>query len=428
MRPSLRSRGFTLVELLIGAAVGAVVLLGISLTFISQARQYQAHASRRAIQANARQALAFVGRIVRTAGYGVNPDRAVLAYDSYDVASDSAAPGFPDAVVVHWRDPLFRRPVQSANSTQLTLPATQPLSEPLRQGQILLVLCPLARNHAFVTVATYRNEGEFTIPLDSTLPAAAPNSPIHGPGRLFHEQDKLDSDTCFSAPGAQVVKVRRAAFYVATFDSDGDPATPEKTPYLMMNQGLDMPTDTQVQGDTVIDENDSVPVAEGIEQFQVAYLLNSNNDNPPLIRGVNESPMLPPTYYGEQWERIDPVTLGANWFFDPSIRFTDARRTADHPANLRQVRLTVVARSTVADPDIRGDNLLTATEGAPLPDGTVPWRQLENLGTPGSPDFTPSGGHFYRVLLRESITSKNLMMNAQFPPVSFLSSTPVGGG
>ncbi|MDY7227651.1 PilW family protein [Hyalangium rubrum] len=436
MRPPLRSRGFTLVELLIGGAVGAVVLLGISLTFISQARQYQAHASRRAIQANARQALAFMGRAVRTAGYGVNPDRAVLAYDSYDVESDSAVPGYPDAVVIHWRDTLFRRNVASANSNQIIvqqLPvdpadpgAERGLREPLRRGQILLVLCPLARQHAFVTVRDFVPVGETTIPLDQTMPASAVNTPIGAPGRLFHEQASLDSEACFSAPGTQVVKVRRAAFYVAMFDADGLGSTPERTPYLMMHQGLDMPTDTQPQGDNVIDVNDSVPVAEGIEQLQVAYILNSNNDTAPLVRGVTDDPMLSPNYYGEQWERIDPSLL-TNWFFDPSVRFTDARRMADHPANIRQVRLTVVSRSTVADPDIRGDNLLTATEGAPLANGTIPWRQLENLGTPAIEDFNPSGRRFYRVLLRESITPKNMMMNSQFPPVSFTANT-LGGG
>jgi type IV pilus assembly protein PilW len=101
---------------------------------------------------------------------------------------------------------------------------------------------------------------------------------------------------------------------------------------------------------------------------------------------------------------------------------------ADHPANIRQVRLTVVARSTVSDQQITGDNLLTAAEGAPLPDGTLPWRQLENLGTPGTSDFSPVGGGFYRAILREAITPKNLLMNAQFPPVTFVNPGSPGGG
>src|SRR3954467_12688610 len=108
-----KSRGFTLLELLVGAAVGAVVLAGISLTFISQAQQYQSHASRRGVQANGRQALAFMGRHLRMAGYGVNPDRAIIPYDSFNALNDAQEPGYPDAFVVHWRDGLFRRRAQS---------------------------------------------------------------------------------------------------------------------------------------------------------------------------------------------------------------------------------------------------------------------------------------------------------------------------
>ena len=143
MRKSFRSRGFTLLELLIGAAVGSVVLLGISMTFISQARQYQVHASRRGVQANARQALAFMGRHLRTAGYGVNPDRAILSWDSYDAASNGYQPGFPDAFAVHFRDEMFRRRAQTVAPNQITLDAADPLrpGQELRRGQILLIIC-----------------------------------------------------------------------------------------------------------------------------------------------------------------------------------------------------------------------------------------------------------------------------------------------
>lgn len=426
MRRTPLSRGFTLIELLVGAAVGSIVLLGISMTFIAQAQQYQSHASRRAIQANARQALAFMERQVRLAGYGVHPDRAVLAYDSYDVVSDSAVPGYPDAVVLHARDPLFRRSVQSASSTQLTLPATAPLSEPMRRGQILLLLCPLATDYAFVTVGSYLPAGTTVIPVDPSAPTGAPNSPSRGPGRLFREHANLDRP-CFDS--ATVVKIDRSAFYVAMFDDDGDPATDGRTPYLMLHQGLDLPSASSLEGDGVIDASDAVPVAQGIEQLQVAYILNSNTPTAqPLIRGVNESPMLAATHYGEQWEAIDPINLRSLWFFDPEVSSADARRMADHPANIRQVRLTVVARSTESDQQFAGDNLLTSAQGAPLPDGTIPWRQLENLGTPGTPDFAPVGGGFYRVILREAISPKNLLMNAQFPPVTFVNPGSPGGG
>jgi type IV pilus assembly protein PilW len=82
----------------------------------------------------------------------------------------------------------------------------------------------------------------------------------------------------------------------------------------------------------------------------------------------------------------------------------------------------------VSDQQIAGDSLLSAIEGAPLPDGTIPWRQLENLGVPAITDFSPTGRGFYRVILRESITPKNLLMNAQFPPVTFGTNAAAPGG
>ena len=86
-------------------------------------------------------------------------------------------------------------------------------------------------------------------------------------------------------------------------------------------------------------------------------------------------------------------------------------------------------RSALPDQQFAGDDLLRFRpdgtpypNGAPLPNGTVPWRHLENLDLPPAADFTPSGGGFYRMLLRESITPKNLLLNRQFAPI-----TPGGG-
>jgi len=436
-----RSRGFTLIELLVGAVVGSIVLLGISMTFISQAQQYQSHASRRAIQASARQSLAFIERQVRAAGYGVHPDRAIIPYDSYDVVADAAMPGYPDAFVVHSRDPLFRRTLASAAPNQLVLrPDMPPLSEPMRKGQILMVICPNETGvYAFVTVNQYLTAGTFTIPVDQADPATAPNSPIRAPGRLFREHARLNH-TCFDKGDARVVKVNRFAFYLGMFDDDGDPLTSGSTPFLMMHQGLDMPTAMSISGDGEIDANDAVPVAEGIEQLQVAYILNSNDPAaptaPPRILGVEQVPMLPATHYGEEWQRSNvtinnheasPSNPPIEWFFEDNVLKDHLLRRQDHPANIRQVRLTVVARSTISDQQITGDNLMTGAQGVALANGAIPWRQMENLDTPVA-DFNPVGGGYYRAILRESITPKNMLMNAQFPPVVFIDNPAAPGG
>jgi type IV pilus assembly protein PilW len=466
MRKPIRSRGFTLLELLVGAAVGALVLVGISLTFISQARQYQAHANRRGLQANARQAMSFMERRLRDAGYGVNADRAIIPYDSFNAEANGSEPGYPDAFIVHWREPRFRLTAISATPNEIRLPPNE-LTTDLRMGTILLVICSPVTTpsgneindrivnakppHAFVTVGAHVPAGQVAIPLDQTDPATAPNSPLAMPGRLFHEQAAELTNPCFTgATPPSVVMINRAAFYVAMFDN-GQGA---RTPYLMMHTGQDMPTGNNPAGNGVIDETDAVPVAAGIEQLQVSYILDTNaedaltanppGDNTPIVRGVEDD--MDADYYGEAWEAIvvpdynGGSRLPRNWFLNPYTTYPNTVfnpltndlakvHLADHPANIRQVRLTLISRSALPDPEIPGDDLLLRLDGNPYPDGPAlpgangrAWRHLENLGAPTA-DFRPAGGGFYRFILRQSVTPKNMEVSRQFVPVN-----PLGGG
>jgi len=403
MRASPGPRGFTLVELLVGTAVGALVLTGISLVFVSQASQYQAHASRRAVQSSVRQALGFVERHVRNAGYGVDPDRAVLAYDSYDAAGDVRGDGFPDGLSVHARDLYFRRLATTVGTDFLRF--DRALQRPLRKGEILLVLCPGAVRYAYVTVAETTTANATSVKLDTS--AAPVDSPAGPPGALFREHARLD-DACFhDGEPPVVVKVERTSFYVAAFDDDGDPATPGTTPYLMQHRGVDL------NGDGRIDRGDATPIAVGIEQLQVAYILNTLGAEAPALVGVDGT-----VPWGEGWH------TGTDKKDRPRLEdaYASPRRLTPHPANIRQVRLTLVARSTQRDPQRPGDDVLTpgaaGAEGPTLPSShVIPWRQLENLGTTPARDFDPRGGGFTRAVLREAITPKNLLMRSQFIPV-----------
>ncbi|PTL81444.1 PilW family protein [Vitiosangium sp. GDMCC 1.1324] len=407
MRAPRRPRGFTLVELLVGTAIGAVVLTGIGLVFVSQAWQYQAHASRRAVQSSVRQALGFVERHVRNAGYGVDPDRAILAYDSFDAASNAHGDGFPDGITVHSRDLYFRRLATEVGSDYLRF--DRELQRPLRKGEILLVLCPGAIRYAYVTVGETAPVKATSVKLDTTpVPVDSPSGP---PGALFHEQAQLAEDCFHDMEPPVVVKVERASFYVAAFDDDGNPATPGTTPYLMLHRGVD------INGDGSIDEADATPIAVGIEQLQVAYILNTLGDTPPPLVGVDDA-----VPWGESWSTGTPE--------EDRPRLDDAyaspRRLGSHPANIRQVRLTFVARSTRPDTQRPGDDVLTpgaaGSEGPALPSGSTAWRQLENLGTSPASAFDPRGGGFTRAVMREAIAPKNLLMRSQFIP------THPGGG
>jgi type IV pilus assembly protein PilW len=409
MRAPRRPRGFTLVELLVGTAIGALVLTGIGLVFVSQASQYQAHASRRAVQSSVRKAMGFMERHVRNAGYGVDPDRAILAYDSFDALSNARGVGYPDGLTVHSRDLYFRRRATEVGTDFLRFDTE--LQRPLRKGEILLVLCPGAVRYAYVTVGETAPAKSFSVKLDTT--PAPVDSPLGPPGALFRELDTLEKEACFhDTEPPVVVRVERSSFYVTAFDDDGDPATEGTTPYLMLHRGVD------INDDGAIDGADATPLAVGIEQLQVAYILNTLGDTPPPLVGVNEDDVP----WGETWHIATPELER------PRLEdaYSSPRRLGSHPANIRQVRLTLVARSTKADTQRPGDDVLTP--GAPsasssaLPASPPTWRPLENLGTTPARTFDPRGGGFSRAVMRGSIAPKNLLMRSQFTPVH------LGGG
>lgn len=393
-------RGFTLLELMMSVTVSIIVLGGVTALLLNLGQNFQSSASKRAANGSARQAIFLVEQALRLAGYGVNPDLAITAYDGFNPASTGAADlDFPDAVVVYARDMYWQRTVTAANTSSITVaPALG--NEPLRKGQVLLLLCQGAEQYAYVTVlnSTSATDPAVTvITLDETsLPT---ETPVSAPSDRFRQEDKLTA-SCFGSGNARVVKVDRRAFFVAAFDDDADAVT-APVPYLMLHQGLD------VNGINGVNADDATPVAPGVEQFQIAYVLNAARTSQPPVVGATAGTGIP---FGESWATS---TTGPD-MEDP---YTHPRRYVDHPANIRQVRVTLVSRGTSREANILGDNLLLG-EGGPTSessDGNILWSQMENLGAPDA-EFNPSGRGYSRSILRIAVAPKNLMMRSQFLP------------
>lgn len=400
MRAPRPSRGFTLIELMTTLAISSVAIMAIAFALITQTQHYHAQSNRRVAQSNARQALTFLQDQLHMAGYGVDPDRAILAFDSFDAASP-AAPGvnFPDAITLHARDPLFQRTVTAANNARINF--TPALTQPLPQGQILLLLCEGASAHLYLTASQPAAAGDTAVNLAAA--AAGAESPFSSPGPRFHQQDQIASDPCFTdvAQPPRLVKVDRAAFYIARFDDDANAGTPA-VPYLMMHRGTDL------NADGAVDANDATPVSDGVEQLQIAYVLNTISTAPPLVAGVDDA-----VPWGDAWDANSPP---------PRPRMRDSYRAISrlthHPANIRQVRVTLVARGPTTGEDL-GDDLhepaLPSSSGTAIAGIGVPWRQMENLGAAPA-QLAPTGGGYERMLLRVSVSPKNLLMRGQFLP------------
>ncbi len=397
MRRARPAAGFTLIEMLMTLAITSIVTVGIMGTLISQARQYQSLASRRSAQSGNRQGITQLDNALRNAGYGLDPDRAFLAYDGFNVGAPASADlAFPDAVSIHMRDPLFQRAVVSATATKVTFATA--LTEPLRKGQILLVLCNGAASYAYVTVGVTAAAGATFATLDNVLGGA--ESPISAPGPRFHEQAKL-AGACYQSGVA--VKVDRNSFYVASFDDDGNPSTPNQTPYLMLHRGQDL------NADGLIDANDSVPVAVGVEQMQLAYVMNATAAAP-LVLGVTSAKV---PGWGDGWANS---VAGPKW----TDLYSAAERFVNHPANIRQVRVTLVTRGTQRNEAIAGDdyfNPALPTYSETLAStGTIAWKQMEDLAATPDPRFNPKGGKYPRTAFRLSVSPKNLLTRSQFLP------------
>lgn len=403
-----RTRGFSLVELMVALVISMVVIAGALALLTSQQRSFRSSSSDRALQETARIALDHIATNLRLAGYGIDPSFAFDFGEQEVVPMARAVPGTavskpawrcanpvacrdrtdgPDELVFLARDPGFGVTLaQPAAADELVIAG--PLRTPLRAGQILQVMCYGGEMYwAYVTV------GANVDATDEAVEVRVPLAP--GAAAAFPLQNAALADPCFSAvapPGAdantiagatKVFKVDRFRYFVRNYTEAGEVAdwgAPGSRPYLMLDQGLSGPNGAPIE----------MVVAPDVEDLQVAYVFPRSADALQLVGatvgaqitadgdGIDLAPGVGAPSYGDGPEAPPRLT--------------------QHPGNILAARVSVVVRS--ANPDAE---LLTADA-----------RTIPAAGNRAEIADAPAG--FRRILLETTVPTRNTDTRAPYYP------------
>lgn len=372
VRGARRARGFTLVEVLMSLAVVGVMAAAAAALLLSQRRALQNSSGDRAMQETVRIAVHDMGVNLRRAGYGIEP---ALAFDfgpmnfpaqTPPVVSQSYLCGAavtcrdqiagPDELVFYARDPSFARLATAVTTNTVTVAGG--LVFPLFQGQVLQVMCQSATLWAYVTVGAMvpAGAGAKVIPLGADSGTGA-----------FPAQNAALANACFSAGNVLVFKVDRFRYHVARFAEAG--VAPPGRPYLMLDRGL------FDAGGNALEE----PVAADVEDLQVSYVFPNSTTG--AVQPVGGTPGIA---LASAPTGIDLAVIPSA-YADPDDAVT---RLTQSPANIRAVRIAVVARTPVADIQLQNDvnvanvgsvsggSLIPAAGNRPVQVGDVGYHRL----------------------------------------------------
>jgi prepilin-type N-terminal cleavage/methylation domain-containing protein len=407
----MNRRGFSLIELMLALAITSVVVAGISLVLLKQSQASVKQTQQRTLEETGRQALLEIASAVRLAGAGIDPT-AAFDFDRYGCGATpsatqcnnnagldgtAAVPGRrdrtdgPDELVVSYRDPVFFRVAKSITGSNPYLVTfdgvatnpNPPLKTTIKKGRIAMLLCSGADPVAYMAFAADAAPGDTTVSLRTVT-----NSDGYYP-------QTNPTENCYNK--ATLALVERVRYFVAN-DFDGVPA-------LFRDRGR--------TGDPQV-------LFRGIEDLQLAYQIGSGTapGGPPASTSVSPPPT-PPACGATSWvfgacngtaETPSEGATAPDWINDG---YDTVRRYSGHPANIRAVQITLVARSTQSSPDKAGDP----------PAALLPPATLANRAAP-PPD--PGGKKYVRSVLSMTEQTPNLLARARVLPNAGFSTLVAG--
>ncbi|WPB74459.1 PilW family protein [Archangium violaceum] len=374
--PSHAPRGFTLVELLVGAATTSIILFAVAFAVLAVQGSYQAESRVKVAVEGVRTAATFIEQRLRMAGYGVDP-RFAFDFDS-TVASKANqvlafGPGIPQSVTddlaFRYRDPSWLRRGYYTAADGLQIQGGDVFGVDFPESQRFLVSCRGGRDYVVLRVNAGGVQsdaiGSKNFTLDARLSSVGADA-----GCL--------SWTGTDAPYIMLLHELR----IRIMDLDG-------RPFLMAFDRLDS-----------LNLANAVPLAADVESFQVAYVMNR-----PLPNSVHAS-VLPPVDASSDpanWVLGDVGSDDADRFPDPDITpapvygtaYDDATRYNQHPANIRAVRLSISVRSTRAEANGR--------------------RAFERVNLEDSNEAVDADG-YYRTNMTLTVRVPNMLSRSAFIP------------
>ena len=301
MTRNLKSRGLTLLELLVTTAILSVVVGSAVGVLIGQNATYMRQSGTRGAREQAIVGLDKLEEAIRKAGFGIDPQLA-FDFDYYNcklgsgsgsisqtatcqtLARDSNSAA--DEMVLYSRNPSYSTngttgcagaanllgnvwKVIGASATTPSVTLTLKANDIIHRGRVLQIVCDDAATYTYVTVAALATStacANVQVGLESPITITGPTGTITSP----YTRSDLLGNSCFGTGSAKAFLVDRQHFFI--HQDTSNPTKPR--PYLMLDQGLDIAGPGGTGPDGVLDDNDLIPVAADIEDFQVAYVLD----------------------------------------------------------------------------------------------------------------------------------------------------------
>lgn len=339
----MNARGFTLLEMMVGGAMGVFAVTLVLGVFISQNASFQSLDLVRQMNAGGRDASLELQISLKRAGYGIDPNLAfdftcggqpagTKCHDSYNGSDD---------LKFYARNPNYVYTPQNAacstaggcynggyawpitavvNNTTITVTLG---AVTLRPGQTVVALCPAGTNPVYAKVTGTGITGTgVSLNISPTINTRTPGTP---------DTTSLIGDSQYSSchAGGGLFLVDQYHYFVTTLNNE---------PWLVLDTGLDY------NGNGILppaDQNDLVPVARGVEDMQVAYQLGV-----PLL---SPTPTAPDS--NQDWVIGNNAAVAAVEEPNPTATATQsgAANGSLNPGNIRGVRVSFVIRSMIPD-------------------------------------------------------------------------------